>query len=315
MHLLVTGTLAYDYIMDFRGKFADRIMPEKIHQLSLSFLVDKLNKQFGGTAVNIGYTLKLLGVDPLIVAPAGNDFELYKNKLHSLGITTKYIKEFSDVACGSYFGITDASHNQIGAFYAGAIVYAKDLTICHPKMDKKTFVVISPTDSVAMKKYVDECIENNFEYLFDPAFQIGDFSEKDLKKGITHARIFIGNDYEIALVEKKLKLTHKQLIQLVPILVTTLGAKGSLIETKGKKIEIMCAKVSSAADPTGAGDAYRAGFLAGFARNFDLMTCGQMGAVAAAYTVEKYGTQTHSFTIKEFCKRYLENFHAKITLS
>lgn len=312
--ILVTGTLGFDYIMDFPGKFADRIMPDKIHQISLSFIVDTLKKQFGGTAGNIAYSLKLLGIEPRIIAPAGNDFEPYQKFLLKHRIDISGIPIRKDVATSSYFVITDTDDNQIGSFYLGASKYAKNLSVIDKK-NRSNFVVLAPTDPEAMKKYVAECRENKITYLYDPAFQIGVFTPDDLLKGISGAKILIGNDYEISLIEKKLKINHAQLLKLCPIVITTLGVKGSIIETHDKKIAIRSAKPKAIVDPTGAGDAYRSGFLAGYMQGFDLQICGQMGAVAAVYTVEKYGTVTHSFSKKDFIKRYRENYKGNLVLT
>lgn len=311
MNVVVTGSLGFDYIMDFAGRFADRIMPEKIHVLSLSFLVEHLSKQFGGTAGNIAYTLKLLGLDPLIVAPVGNDFHPYKTFLESKKIQTKHIAVHNNVSTSAYFVMTDKADNQIGAFFVGATKYAKNLTI--PR-DRKAFVVLTATDPLAMKKYVKECRLLNLPYLYDPAFQVAMFSAEELREGISGAQILIGNDYEIALIKEKLEISHEELVMMVPILITTLGGKGSIIETRHDSIGVAAAKPKNMSDPTGAGDAYRAGFLAGFLRKFPLDVCGRMGSVAAVYTVEKYGTQTHTFTKKEFIKRYIENYGKTITL-
>ncbi len=308
-NIVVTGSLGFDYIMDFSGKFADRIMPDKAHKISLSFLVDSLKKQFGGTAGNIAYSLNLLGVKPTILAPAGNDFQPYAAFLKKNGIATNTISIHNDVTTGSYFVVTDQEDNQIGSFYKGALVYANQLTI-----PKARFTIISPTDPSAMKKYVKECRAQNIPYLYDPAFQIGDFSAEELKEGIEGSAIFIGNDYEIALVEQKLGVTHTELLKMAKIVVTTLGAKGSCIETTEQKIEVGIATPKNISDPTGAGDAYRGGFLAGYLRGLDLKTCGQMGAVASVYTVEQYGTMTHTYSQKEFCTRYTENFGTQLIL-
>lgn len=324
MNVIVTGTLGFDYIMNYSGQFVDRIMPDKIHQLSLSFLVDHLTKNVGGTAGNIAYTLKLLGTDPLLLSTAGNDFAPYRKLLEEKNISTEHIKEYADVITGSYFVITDTNHSQIGSFYSGATKYAPDLSIGNivRGQNKKFFVIIAPTDPAAMKKYVTQCQQLNLTYMYDPAFQIGDFTPVDLKQAIKGAAMLIGNDYEITLIEQKLKVTHQELIKMVPIVITTLADKGSLIETSGKrqaesvkKIMIKPAKPESTADPTGAGDAYRAGFVAGYIRGFNLEMCGQMGSLAAVYTVEKYGTQTHEFTRKEFTKRYHDNYNALLRIS
>lgn len=318
-NVIVTGTLGYDYIMDFPGKFADRIMPDAIHKISLSFLVDTLSKQFGGTAGNIAYTLKLLGIEQYIVSTAGNDFTPYKTFLKKHKIPTKYIKEYEDIGTGSYFVVTDQEDNQIGSFYTGATRYAKQLTLKGFSLPCKenpsiNFIVVAPTEPSAMKKYVKECQELHLPYLYDPAFQIASFTAEELKEGITGATIFIGNDYEMALVEEKLGISHEELRVMVPIVITTLGSKGSIIETRRESIHIKPAKPKNTTDPTGAGDAFRAGFVAGYLRGFDLVTCGQMGSVAAVYTVETYGTQTHSFSRQEFVKRYKENFGSIVAL-
>lgn len=319
MEVIVTGSLGYDYIMDFPGRFAERIMPDKIHKLSLSFLVDKLSKQFGGVAGNIAYTLKLLGIDPLVVACTGNDFSPYKKHLMKHQIRTSQIKEYKDESCSLYSVVTDQDDNQIGSFYVGAMKYAKNLSLqgstLHSRVEpSRNFAILAPTDPAAMKKYVKECRDLNLPYLYDPAFQIAAFTADELKEGIEGAAIFIGNDYEIALVEERMGISHEELLTLTPIVITTLGAKGSVVETRKESIHIKPAKPKNTSDPTGAGDAFRAGFLAGYLRKLDLATCGQMGSVAAVYTVEKYGTQTHTFTKKEFCRRYEDNFGSSITL-
>ncbi len=297
-------------------------MPEKLHQISLSFLVDKLTKQFGGTAGNIAYSMKLLGLEPYIMAPAGNDFSPYKAFLKSHKLKDTYISIHKDTTTSSYFVMTDKDDNQIGSFYSGATQYANKLSILSfPRLPagkagkrESKFVVLAPTEPTAMVKYVEECKQLNMPYLYDPAFQIGNFSKEELIEGISHAKILIGNDYEIALIEEKLDISHEELILMVPILITTLGSKGSIIEQRNDAMHIKPAKPKNMSDPTGAGDAFRSGFLAGYLRGFDLQTCGQMGSVAAVYTVEKYGTQTHEYTMTEFTKRYNENYGTNINL-
>ncbi|KKU87014.1 MAG: Adenosine kinase [Candidatus Gottesmanbacteria bacterium GW2011_GWA2_47_9] len=326
MKVVVTGTLGFDYIMNFSGRFADRIMPDKIHALSLSFLVDHLSKQFGGTAGNIAYTLKLLGVEPTILAPAGGDFVPYKQFLESKKISTKHIAIHPEVSTSAYFVMTDKENNQIGSFFVGATKYAKELSLKGVTLrgkvtpSQKPFVIVTATDPSAMKKYVKECRSLDLPYLYDPAFQIATFAADELKEGIEGCQILIGNDYEIALIEEKLGISHEELVVMVPILIRTLGSKGSIIETRHDAMHIKPAKPKNTSDPTGAGDAYRAGFVAGYIKfglkrgglkgvtPDDLLVCGQMGSVAAVYTVEKYGTQTHTFTRVEFAKRYRENF-------
>jgi adenosine kinase len=312
MRVIVTGTVGFDFILNYNGRFADRIMPDKIHNLSLSFFAEKLNKQFGGTAGNIAYSLKLLGMEPDLYSVAGEDFGPYATFLKARDISTSHVKIIPKLFTGLYFVTTDKNDNQIASFYAGAGMRAHDISVT--KVPKSSFVVISSASVKSMMKFVAECKKNKLTYMFDPAFQIGDMSATQLKDGISHAAIFIGNDYEIALVEKKLKISHDQLRKMVPVLITTLGAKGSIIETKTERTVISPAKAKNLSDPTGAGDAYRSGFLAGYLRNFDLLTCGQMGSIAAVYTVEKYGTVTHAYTKKQFIDRFYANYKRRIAL-
>ena len=218
------------------------------------------------------------------------------------GIDTSGIRTFRDVDTGAYFVTTDMEDNQIGSFYLGAMKYAHTLLL-----PKANFVVIASNTPLALASYVKQCVAKKMRYLYDPAFQIGELPIDELRDGITHAEIFIGNDYEIALTEKRLNISRAQLLKMVPIVITTLGSKGSRVESHGKTIKIAPAKAKAVIDPTGAGDAYRGGFVAGYLRTFDLQTCGQMGSIAAVYTVEKYGTITHSFTKPAFEKRYKDN--------
>lgn len=326
MKEIITGSLGYDYIMNFPGRFADRIMPDKIHNISLSFLADKLTKNLGGTAGNLAYTLKLLGADPVIVASAGYDFDDYRDFLEKHELRQEGIHIVTDEPCGSYHVITDRDDNQIGAYYTGATKYNKDLTL-NPRgwgaltpgvekaMEVVTFVVVGPNDPEAMKHFVKECREKKLAFMYDPAFQIDNMTPEELRFAIEGAEFLIGNDYEIALIEQKLGVSHEELILMGPkAIVTTLGAKGSIIETRHEAIHIKSAKPKNISDPTGAGDAYRGGFLAGYLNGFDLETCGRVGSVAAAYTVEKYGTVTHHYTKEEFSKRYKENYGVDLVL-
>lgn len=310
--VIVTGSLGYDYIMDFPGRFADRIMPEKIHVLSLSFLVERLTKRVGACATNLAYSFKLLGGDPIILSSAGKDFKELQTFFKKYRISTAAIKIFHDDYCSSYHVVTDQNDNQIGAFHLGALKHNKELSL--KKFIGSDFVSIGPTDPIAMAKYVNECYKYKLPYLYDPSFQIADFTPEELRKGLTGAAIAIGNDYEIALMEKRLGMSHKELVALVPILITTLGPKGSIVESGKNVIHIKSAKISKVVDPTGAGDAYRAGFLTGYLKKMDLKMCGQMGSVAAAYAIESYGTVSHHFTTKEFERRYFENYGQKILL-
>lgn len=313
MNLLVIGSLGYDYIMNFSGRFTDRIKEEKIHSLSLSFLVDSLERHQGGTAGNIAYSAKLLGITPYIFANAGHDFAPYKKFLRSYRIPTTYIKEYKDVPTSSYFVVTDTANNQIGSFYVGAMKYAAKRRLQEITAPIQ-FAIVAPTDPTAMQLATHELVERQIPFMYDPAFQIATLPKEELYYGVQHAQIVIGNDYEISLIEDALELTHDELVNKVPILVTTLGNKGSIIETAQQQIHIPIAKLKKVVDPTGAGDAYRAGFIAGYLRGLPLPICGQIGSVTAVYTVELSGTQTHQFTKREFTNRYRSNFPDTIVL-
>ena len=302
--IIVTGSLAFDTIMDFDGKFGDHIMPDKIHQINLSFLVNNLSKKNGGTAGNIAYNLALLGTDVSIVGAAGNDFSDYKKFLDGAGVDTSYIKTVSDKPTASVFAMTDKADNQISAFYPGAMSENSSLIL----EGNPQFVVISPNDPKAMINFTKECQEKKIPYMMDPGMQLPALDAQDLKSMINGATILIGNDYEIALLSSKIQIPISKLIENVKILITTLGEKGSTIQTKDETIQIAPGKPNEVLDPTGAGDAYRAGFLAGYMQDLSLQICGQMGSIASCFAIEKYGTTSHTFSKEEFDSRYKENF-------
>lgn len=316
--ITVTGSLAFDHIMDFPGKFSDHIMPDKIHQINLSFLVNTLQKQRGGNAGNIAFTLALLKTPVSILGMVGSDFSEYAKFLEKSGVDVSGIKTSQTALTSSAFIMTDHTDNQIAAFYPGAMSENSSLSLSDAKVN---FAVISPNDPRAMVKFTKECQEFNIPYMLDPGMQLPVLTAEDLKMMISKASILIANDYEIALLSEKLKVKSEKLVEYVEILITTLGEKGSLIQTKDQKYEIGVAKPDQVLDPTGAGDAYRSGFLAGYMKKLNpdsigvnLKTCGQMGAVASCYAIEKYGTTSHKFSVEEFKNRYFENFGEKLEL-
>ncbi|MBI4035200.1 MAG: carbohydrate kinase family protein [Candidatus Chisholmbacteria bacterium] len=304
--VVVTGSLAFDHIMNLPGVFTDYILPDKIHKLNVSFLVDTLRKEFGGTGGNIAYNLALLGIKVELVATIGKDGDEYISWLANHKVDISGVRKFNDILTASGFVITDKQDNQIWNFYGGAMRKASQLSLQSIKV-RPGLVTISPNDPEAIIQYVKECQESDWEYLFDPAFYIPTLSVEDLTMAVKGARIVVGNDYEVALLRDKLQATSYK-PQANQILITTLGDKGSTIRQGNKQWRIPAVKVKKIVDPTGAGDAYRAGFVAGYIRGLPLPVCGRMGAVGAAYTVEKYGTQTHKFTLKGFQRRYEANF-------
>ncbi|KKR34221.1 MAG: Adenosine kinase [Candidatus Gottesmanbacteria bacterium GW2011_GWC2_39_8] len=309
--ILVTGSLAYDYIMDFPGKFAEHILPEKIHMINVSFLVDQMIKNFGGTAGNISYSLSLLGVKVSLFGCVGKDFGPYKDFLKENEIETKYLKVMEDKYTTTGFGVTDKSDNQIWGFYQGADIHS-DLLSVRSIREKIDFGIVSPQNPKAMNKFVCEYKEEQIPYLYDPGMQLPRLTNPELETGIRGATILIGNDYEMTVMEKRLT-NWKGLVEK-KILITTMAEKGVKIDYTGKSFTVNAAKAKSVCDPVGAGDAFRGGFMAGFMRNFSLPVCARMGAVAAVYTVEKYGTTTHKYTIEDFCRRYKENYKESLSL-
>lgn len=304
-NILVTGSLAFDFIMDFPDSYENHILPDKIKTLSVSFLVDNLNKNFGGIAGNIAYTLALLDQKTTILACAGEkDFAGYKSHLEKVKIDTSSIKIIPDEFSANAFMITDKNNCQIAGFYPGAL--AHDTSLSLKNAGKIDFVVVAPTVPDAMEKFAKEAKELNIPYLYDPAQQIPRISKEQLMAGIDGAEIVIGNDYELALIQEKTGFSKKQLLTKTKILITTLGEKGSLIETEKESITVGIAKAEKFVDPTGAGDAYIGGFLAAYLNDKDLKTAGERGTTAASFVIEKYGTQNHNFTSETFKKRSIQ---------
>lgn len=281
--------------------------------LNASFLVEDMRKSFGGTAGNIAYSLSLLGVKCAILGVAGEDFDTYKEFLEKNEIDTSYIKLVNNLYTSTAFGITDSKDNQIWGFYAGADTMTNHLSI-RDISGKIDFGIVAPHNPRAMLKFAREYQEEKIGYLFDPGMQLPWLTGTDLKTAFKGAKIIIGNDYEVSVMEKKIEVPISNFSSEGKIVITTLGAQGSRIVGRGETIDIRAARIRSACNPAGAGDAYRSGFLAGFMRGFSLKVCGQMGSVVAAYTVEKFGTTTHSFTTEEFVRRYKDNFGETLEL-
>lgn len=311
--IVVSGSLAYDRIMDFPGRFAEHILPDKIHQLNVSFLVDNLRVGFGGTAGNIAYSLSLLGIKCGILGMAGGNFGEYREFLKRNEIETKYIKIIAKFETSTAFGITDSGDNQIWGYYMGADSMS-DMLSSSMINEKKDFAIIAPQNPKTMLKLASEYNKEGTEYLFDPGMQLPWLDGDDLRTGITSAKIIIGNDYEVARIESKLNINSLHEQYKDKIVITTLGEKGSRISFKDEKVEVKNAIPKNTSDPAGAGDAFRSGFVAGYIRKYPIRVCGQMGSVAAVYTVEKFGTTTHKYSVSEFEARYKTNFGESLKL-
>lgn len=312
MNICITGSLAYDYIMDYPGRFADNIMPDKIHKINLSFLISDLKKQNGGTAGNIAYSLALLKYKPTVFACAGKDIAEYSQFLEKSGVDCSEIK-ISPKPTASAYIMTDKDDNQITAFYPGAMSDSEKFSLANLKITPD-FVVISPNSPEAIIKLSRECQQLKIPFMLDMGMQLPSLQSNQIKQILHGADILIGNDYEIELLKDKSGFSEKNLLEVANILITTLGPKGSNIKTKLDSLDIKAGKPKKVLDPTGAGDAYRSGFLAGYLRRFDLKVCGQMGSVASCYAIEKYGTTNHRFTPEDFKKRYQQNFAEDLTI-
>lgn len=308
MSIVITGSVAFDYLMTFPGYFRENILPEKLDKISLSFLVDNLTRQRGGCAPNIAYSMALLGERPLVLATAGEDFSDYREWMESCGIDTRFLHSIAGKNTASFFVNTDLENNQIASFYTGAMADASRFTLTGIPREEVDYVVISPNDPLAMRKLSDECLQLGIPYLFDPSQQIARNPSEDLKSGVENAHALFCNEYEFNLLEKHTGLSPEQIEKHVDLLVVTKGINGALVRSDGREYHIPVAPVAQIADPTGVGDAFRGGFLRGYRLGLDLQTCGQMGSLSAAYCLEQNGPSNHKYTIDEYIRRYRESF-------
>jgi adenosine kinase len=307
MQILVSGSVAYDRIMDFPGKFADHILPEKIHILNVCFVVDSLKEKFGGTAGNIAYNLALLGEKPLILAAAGKDFDRYEAWLSKHGLPVsgiRYIEE--ELTAGAYI-TTDMSGNQITGFNPGAMKYPS-LQQVEGLNPRETLAIVAPGNVEDMIGYSRIYKQDKIPYIFDPGQQISVMSGEQLVEMITGSELLISNDYELEMIIQATGLGKGELLERTKAIISTLGENGSLLYSQQDEVAIHAAKALQVLDPTGAGDAYRAGLIKGLVMGKELADAARMGATCASYAVERYGTQEHSFTNEGFWARHLATF-------
>ena len=309
MNTVVTGSIAYDYLMTFPGRFAEHILPDQIHRLSVSFLVDEMRKQRGGCAANIAYNLALLGERPRLMGTVGQDFAGYRAWLDGRGVDTSLVRTEGDLFTASFFVSTDEDGNQIANFYTGAMARARDLSLETVSADRVDLVVISPNDPEAMVKYAAECQTLGIPYLYDPSQQIVRLSGEELSMGLRGSSILVINEYEFELLREKTNLTADQ-IRGAPseACVVTLGAEGSRIWSGGETHHVPPAVPRCVDDPTGVGDAYRAGLIKGMALGLPWHLCGRLGSTAAAYALEQPGPQSHHYSLNEFTTRLEGHF-------
>lgn len=310
--ILVSGSLAYDYIMNFPGYFREHLLPEKLHALSVSFFINKMERNFGGTAGNIAYNLALLGERPTILASAGNDFTAYGKWLKAKGVELSAVQQVKNLPTAGAYIMTDKADSQITGFYPGAMQH-KAKPWVPSRLSLARMAIVSPGNLEDIRALVNLYKKYKVPYIFDPGQVITALSPQDLRAGIDGAKVFISNDYELAMVLKKSGWKKTDILTRVEVLVTTLGEKGSVIKCRMHNVEcrtyqIPPARPKNTSDPTGAGDAYRAGLIKGLLLGLPYDKVGKLASTVAVYTVEKYGTQTHTFTWTGLLKRYRENY-------
>lgn len=308
MCVVVTGSLAFDYLMAFPGRFREHFLPERLDVLSVSFLVDSMRVQRGGCAANIAYNLALLGERPTIMATAGRDFGEYRRWLEEQGVDTSGIVEIEDEFTASFFVSTDLENNQIASFYIGAMGRAHELSFRNLNHREIDLVIISPNDPQAMVNYAAECKELGIPYIYDPSQQIIRLTGEQLIEGTRGARMLIVNEYEFEMLKKKTGLSEKALRELAEIVIVTKGERGSTIMVRDEEIDIPPAPPRQVINPTGVGDAYRAGIIKGFLHNLPWDIVGRMASLSATYVIESDGPQCRRYSLKEFVSRYEQHF-------
>jgi adenosine kinase len=306
MRIIVTGSIAFDYLMTFPGSFTEHLLPEHLQRVSLSFLVDAMDKRRGGCAPNIAYNLALLGERPAILATAGQDFSEYRAWLEAAGVDTSLIREVPGKFTASFFCSTDRDNNQIASFYTGAMANAGELSF--RSVDGCELAIISPNDPEAMIQYAEECRTLGIRYIYDPGQQCARSDGDELRRGLRGAYMLVCNDYEFELIRQKTGLNEAEALELVDLLVVTKGEKGSTVMWRGGHVDVPAVPPGRLADPTGVGDAFRAGFMKGIAMGAAADICARLGSVAAAYTLEHIGAQSHAYSWTEFVSRYEAQF-------
>jgi adenosine kinase len=307
MNVVVTGSIAFDYIMSFPGRFRDHFLPDQLDNISLSFLVESMKKQRGGCAANIAYNLALLGERPLLMATAGQDFGEYRKWLDQHGVDTSAVREYPDEFTSSFFVSTDLDQSQIASFYIGAMGRAGELSFNQLAL-RPDVVIISPNDPGAMTQYVRECKALGIRYIYDPSQQIVRLSDDDLREGIVDSAITITNDYEFEMLRNRLHMDEAAFLSCAQVLIITRGPDGSTILTREQRYDVPAVLTARPIDPTGVGDAYRAGLIRGMALGLPWDTIGRVAALAATYVLENHGPQNHHYTREEFVQRYRTQF-------
>lgn len=306
MTALICGSLAYDTIMVFQDRFKNHILPNKVHMLNVAFLVPELRREFGGCAGNVAYNLKLLDGQGFPLGTVGDDFEPYARWLDAREVSRRYIQGVEGTFTAQAYITSDLDDNQITAFHPGAMQFSAQVAV--PEDAGITIGMVSPDSREGMLVHARQFVEAGIPFIFDPGQAMGLFSGEDLHNLIEQATWVAVNDYECELLRERTQLSPHEIAERVQALIVTRGARGSCIYTNSKRMEIPPARPGEIVDPTGCGDAYRAGLLYGLMHNMDWETIGRIASLAGAIKIERSGTQNHSFTLEEFRARFEENF-------
>lgn len=311
MRVAVTGSIATDHLMTFPGRFTDSLVADKLDRISLSFLVDELEVRRGGVAANIAFGMGVLGLTPVLVGAVGADFTDYRSWLQRHGVDTDSVHVSLERHTARFVCTTDDDANQIASFYAGAMRDARDIELgpIQERVGPLDLVVVGANDPVAMVRHTQECRFRGLPFAADPSQQLARMYGDDIRTLIDGAAYLLTNEYEAALIEQKTGWTSGEVLRRVAVRVTTLGPDGVRIEQEGADpIVVPAPRESVRADPTGVGDAFRAGFLAGLSWGVPLQRCGQVGCLMATYAIESVGTQEYAFTRESFVARMADSY-------
>jgi adenosine kinase len=306
MSILICGSIAYDNIMVFPGRFGDHILPEQIHILNVSFLVPELRREFGGCAGNIAYNLKMLGSEPLVMGAVGDDSPPYLERLKRLGIKLDSVRRVPGTLTAQAFITTDLDDNQITAFHPGAMNHSHENRITRDLGVK--LAIVAPDGKEGMLRHARELADLGIPFMFDPGQGLPMFSGEELLAFVAQASYLAVNDYEGRMLEERSGRKLEELAPKLKALILTRGAEGSIIYADGKRFDIPCAKAAAVVDPTGCGDAYRAGLLYGIASEFDWQKTGRLASLMGAIKVASRGGQNHSAGRDEIRRLYRQNF-------
>lgn len=307
METVITGSIAYDYLMRFPGRFTDHLLDGQLHHLSVSFLVEDMTRHWGGTAANIAYNAALLGLRPRLMGTVGSDFGDYRVWLEASGVDTEAVRQIDSLFTASFFANTDIDNNQIASFYAGAMSCARDYRLSDLEDVSPDLVCISPNDPDAMLLLAAECRQWDIPFICDPSQQVARFDGQQLLDLMRGARVLVMNAYETGMICRKTGMTQERLVNGHEIVLITRGSEGVEVYEGGERHHIQPFPVTHIADPTGAGDAFRGGFIRGMVMGWPLVLCAQVGALCASYALEQIGTQAHCFTLGEFIARFRDH--------